>query len=171
MNKKRIVTILTIVILFALVMVGVVYAEDSIMFRRNVSHTPDQETERANLMQMTFYVPAQSSDGTVGIPIEYYDGEGVLVESRDYAKPLIAVYIDGLLEESEEEIVSILSGAGWGAHDAYAALSLDDGATWKRTNLSNSAELSSFVLKDGHQYPGDAHNMTFAIAGDKVLVG
>ncbi|HSJ57549.1 MAG TPA: choice-of-anchor O protein, partial [Anaerolineae bacterium] len=46
-----------------------------------------------------------------------------------------------------------------------------DGTTWKRTNLSLSADLSSFTLADGHPYPGDAHNMTFAIAGDKVLVG
>ena len=63
------------------------------------------------------------------------------------------------------------SGAGFGAHDAYAALSLDDGASWKRTNLSNSADLSSFTWRTGEPYPGDAHNMTFAIAGDKVLVG
>ncbi len=34
-----------------------------------------------------------------------------------------------------------------------------------------SADLSSFVLDDGHVYPGDVHGMTFAIAGDKVLVG
>jgi hypothetical protein len=64
-----------------------------------------------------------------------------------------------------------MSGAGFGAHDAYAAHSLDDGTTWKRTNLSLSADLSSFILANGHEYPGDAHNMTFAIAGDKVLVG
>ena len=63
------------------------------------------------------------------------------------------------------------SGSGLGQHDAYAALSLDDGASWKRTNLSLSADLSSYTLKNGTPYPGDAHNMTFAIAGDKVLVG
>ena len=32
------------------------------MFRRNISKTPDQVTERANLNHMSFYVPAQSSD-------------------------------------------------------------------------------------------------------------
>ncbi len=94
-----------------------------------------------------------------------------MVDTREYAKPLVSVYIDALPEEEEEGLSGILSGAGFGAHDAYAAHSLDDGTTWKRTNLSNSADLSSFVLKDGHEYPGDAHNMTFAIAGDKVLVG
>ena len=169
MKKKRIFTILAIVMLFAIITVGIVSADDGVMFRRNISKTPDQETERANLMGMTFYVPAQSSTGEL-TPVEYYNATGALVETRDYAKPLVAVYIDALLEE-HEELASIMSGAGFGAHDAYAALSLDDGSTWKRTNLSMSADLSSFVLADGHEYPGDAHNMTFAIAGDKVLVG
>jgi hypothetical protein len=144
------------------------FADDGEMFRRNISKTPDQETERANIGHMTFYVPAQSSAGEL-TTIEYYDGAGALVDTREYAKPLVSVYIDSLPEETGE--VSALSGAGWGAHDAHAAVSLDDGATWKRTNLSNSAHLSSFILDDGHPYPGDAHNMTFAIAGDKVLVG
>ncbi|MCB9422607.1 MAG: hypothetical protein H6667_22585 [Ardenticatenaceae bacterium] len=163
-------------ILLIVMLASMAVADDGVMFRRNVSKTPDQETERANLMQMTFYVPAQTSDGTLGIPIEYYDGTEetpVLLETRDYAKPLISIYIDALPEEEEElaGLSSIMSGAGFGAHDAYAAHSLDDGATWKRTNLSNSANLSSFILANGHEYPGDAHNMTFTIAGDKVLVG
>ena len=144
----------------------VVRAEDGAMFRKNVSKTPALETERANLNHMSFYVPVQSSDGTVGVSIEYLDANSVVVETRDYAKPLVSVYIDSL--EHEEELGS---GAGFGAHDAYAALSLDDGATWKRTNMSMSADLSSFTLANGEPYPGDAHNMTFTLAGDKVLVG
>jgi len=166
---------LILTVLLIIVTAGLVLADDGAMFRRNISKTPDQETERGNLMGMTFYVPAQNSLGEL-ITIEYYDGADTpaLVETRDYAKPLVAVYIDALPEEEhedEEGIYGILSGAGFGAHDAHAALSLDDGATWKRTNLSMSADLSSFILADGHSYPGDAHNMTFALAGDKVLVG
>lgn len=174
MNKK----LWTIVILLAIVLIAVsVSADDGQMFRRNISKTPEQVTERANLLQMTFHVPAQSSDGTVLTEgIEYFSAadETTPVETRLYAKPLVSVYIDGLPEENAENVMaplSITSGAGFGAHDAYAALSLDDGATWKRTNLSNSADLSSFNLANGHAYPGDAHNMTFAIAGDRVLVG
>ncbi len=34
-----------------------------------------------------------------------------------------------------------------------------------------SADLSSFTLKDGHPYPGDAHYMTVGVAGDGVLAG
>ncbi|MBN1657392.1 MAG: hypothetical protein JXA93_03270 [Anaerolineae bacterium] len=169
MKRKTVVFTLLIVMLAS----SVTFADDGAMFRRNVSHTPDLETERANINHMAFYVPAQSSNGTLGVPIEYHDAEGNLVDTRDYAKPLVAVYIDAL-PEHEEEIrgaYSIMSGTSFGAHDAYAALSLDDGTSWKRTNLSLSADLSSFTLANGHPYPGDAHNMTFAIAGDKVLAG
>jgi hypothetical protein len=157
-------------ILLIIMLASMAVADDGDMFRRNISKTPDQETERANMIGMTFYVPAQNSTGEL-TPIEYYDAAEILVDTRDYAKPLVSVYIDSLPEEEEEGLSSIMSGAGFGAHDAYAALSLDDGTTWKRTNLSMSADLSSFTLANGHEYPGDAHNMTFAIAGDKVLVG
>ncbi len=182
MKIRRKLWSLVFVLVAAALVVSMAAADDGVMFRRNISKTPEAETERANLNHMAFYVPAQSSDGTVGVPIEYYDAAGALVETRDYAKPLVAVYIDSYHEEEdvlpeEETALSILtpslvdSGSGLGQHDAYAALSLDDGATWKRTNLSLSADLSSYTLKNGTPYPGDAHNMTFAIAGDKVLVG
>jgi hypothetical protein len=161
--------IYTLVVLLALALVtGLALAEIGDrpdMFRRNISKTPDQETERANINHMAFYVPAQTSDGLL-TAVVYTDADGTSVE-RDYTKPLVSVYIDSL---PHEEIV-VASGAGLGDHDAYAALSLDDGASWKRTNLSLSADLSSFTLRNGLSYPGDAHNMTFAIAGDKVLVG
>ncbi|MCB8921565.1 MAG: hypothetical protein H6662_08290 [Ardenticatenaceae bacterium] len=169
MKPKHLIYFLLIVSLI-IITTSVSLADDGEMFRRNISKTPDQETERANLVQMTFYVPAQTSEGEL-TSIEYHDAEGTLVDTRDFAKPLVAVYIDGLPEEEPEDMYTILSGAGWGAHDAYTAVSLDDGATWKRTNLSLSADLSSFILDNGHPYPGDAHNMTFALAGDKVLVG
>jgi len=144
-----------------------VLSEDGMMFRRNVPKTPEQETERANINHMSFYVPAQSSSGELLEGIDYCLTDGTtLADTRAYAKPLVAVYIDSL-----EEVHLGSGGAGMGAHDAHAALSLDDGATWKRTNLSLSSDLSSFTLHDGTPFPGDAHNMTFAIAGDKVLVG
>jgi len=170
-TKFSLLTLILVVLL-----ANLAYADDGAMFRRNVSHTPDLETERANINHMSFYVPAQSSDGTLlgegteGIPY-YLDEDGdnqgdTLWDTRYYAKPLVAVYIDSLPEEEAAR-----SGTSFGAHDAYAAHSLDDGTTWKRTNLSLSAHLSSFNLANGEAYPGDAHNMTFAIAGDKVLVG
>jgi len=168
--RKKFLVLLSVLITFSMIF-GSVLADDGQMHRRNVPKTPEQETERANLNHMSFYVPAQKSDGTVLEGITYYDAAGALIDTRDYAKPMVAVYIDALPEEHEEVITVTSGGAGLGAHDAYAAVSLDDGATWKRTNLSMSADLSSFTLANGTVFPGDAHNMTFAIAGDKVLVG
>jgi hypothetical protein len=52
-------------------------------------------------------------------------------------------------------------------------VSLDDGATWKRTNLSKSADLSSFKIKDGKKwvpYPGDVGRTSAASDGNKVLI-
>lgn len=166
--------ILLLITITAVITSSILFADDGAMFRRNISKTPDQETERANINHMTFYVPAQSSSGEL-VTLEYFYVDNETDEpdfTREYAKPLVVVYVDGLPEEHQEEgFSSIMSGAGWGQHDAYAAVSLDDGASWKRTNLSNSAHLSSFTLANGYPYPGDAFNMTFAIAGDKVLVG
>ena len=58
-------------------------------------------------------------------------------------------------------------------------MSLDDGITWKKTNLSESAEETSsdvirtdillFADTDG-AYPGDVVNIFHAVAGNNVLV-
>jgi len=170
MKVKRVLIALVFVALAA----SLVAADDGAMFRRNISKTPDGETEKAAIAMMGFYVPAQDSAGVL-TDIEYYDAEGGLVETRDMAKPLVAVYIDGIEEEvvasGDVSIMSIMGGVSFGQHDAFSALSLDDGATWKRSNLSDSADLSSFILRNGREYPGDVHNMTFAVAGDRVLAG
>ncbi len=169
--------ILAILIVLSMLITSVGFADDGALFVKNVSGTPDLETERANINHMAFYVPMQNANGRVlteeDMATQYYvDYAGdltakELVETRMYARPLVSVFIDS--QQEEEHLGS--GGAGVGHFDAFGAVSLDDGATWKRTNLSNSAHLSSFTLKDGDAFPGNAHNMTFAIAGDKVLVG
>jgi len=63
MKKKRILTILAIVVLFAIIAVGAVSADDGEMLIRNVSKSPNTETVDAAFDMMDFYVPAQSSGG------------------------------------------------------------------------------------------------------------
>ena len=148
--KARI--ILAILIVLSMLITSVGFADDGAMFVKNVSGTPDQETERANINHMAFYVPMQNANGRVlteeDMATQYFvdyvgdDTAKSLVGTRLYAKPLVSVYIDDL----EEEVHLGSGGAGMAAHDAYAAVSLDDGASWKRTNLSHSAHLSSFTL-------------------------
>ena len=155
------------------------FADDGAMTNKSMSRTiklPDYgqeivnnkvpEAEHAFTDMMGFYVPAQQASGLID-PVEYCDidnqpapGEDCLnpVETLEVAKPLVNVFLYGPQFE--------VPNAAF-AHrffDTFAAVSLDDGETWKQTNLSNSADLSSFNIetdhidKGGDPLPGD-HNI------------
>lgn len=168
--KKRIrYIIFALVVITSLIAGGLALAEDGDLFRRNISKTPELETEKAAVYMMDFYVPAQSSDGIVG-PVDNYllaDETTVGYEPRDYAKPLVSVYIDG--EEGipgEDE----KGGIVFGAFDAYVGYSLDDGTSWRTENASRSADLSSFTLANGLDFPGGVHSVVHQVAEDKILL-
>lgn len=121
-------------------------ADDGELLRKSMSSAPGQvtspipEAEHAFIDYMKFYVPAQTSDGTL-TEIVYNNVDGAEVKASTVAKPLVGVYIYGP--------VSGVEGTGFVGHgrrEAYAAISLDDGNTWKRTNLSESADQSSFTV-------------------------
>ncbi|MCU7830607.1 MAG: hypothetical protein KZQ85_16230 [Candidatus Thiodiazotropha sp. (ex Myrtea sp. 'scaly one' KF741663)] len=131
-----------------------VFADDGVItsksMSRNAKLTVDpediglhvSEAEHAFIDMMKFYVPAQSASGEV-LAVEYLDREEALVESLDVAKPLVGVFIYGPAVGVE--------GTPF-AHsfmDTFGAISLDDGETWKATNLSESADLSSFTIDEG----------------------
>ena len=100
------------------------------------------EAEHAFTDMMKFYVPAQKADGSL-VPTDYNDIDGNLVETLEVARPLVNVFIYGPAIGVPDTPF---------AHsfmDAFAAVSLDDGLTWKSTNLSQSADLSSFILGEG----------------------
>lgn len=145
--------------------------DDGPMFRKNVSSTPALETEFASIRMLPLYVPAQASDGTLLPGIEYPNAEGSVAETREYARPLMVHYTDGQVNFIEEDGYGGFPGHG--KRDAYGAVSLDDGATWKRTNLSQSGDLSSIRLKVGKKwtaYPGDVLRTFAASDGNKVLI-
>ena len=137
-------------------------ADDGAITNKNMSRTINDlvedvpgapEAEHAFADYMKFYVPAQmasglpAGDGT-GL-ITYNDIDGNLVEELEVAKPLINVFIYGPVVDM---------GYGIKNHsfmDTYAAVSLDDGVTWKQTNLSESADLSSFNLDIDHESGGN----------------
>lgn len=183
--KKKLLPVLTLLLVFVIVTVAT--AEDGDLFRRNVSKTPAAETLKAAIFMMDFYVPAQAADGTVG-PVDNYvvdDGlpgfnaEGErLYDPRNYAKPLISVYVDAIDHEEEvtrsimsaESIEATATGVVFGAFDAFVGYSLDDGTTWRTENLSRHADLSSFTLGTGQPFPGMAHSLVHQVAEDKILV-
>ena len=86
--------------------------------------------------------------------IEYFNIDDVLVKTEVKAKPLINVYVYGPVIGFEEPEAS--GFAGHGRRDAFGAVSLDDGETWKVTNLSNSADDSSFIVSTPLVDPGAA---------------
>ncbi len=126
--------------------------------------TPEAEHAFADFMK--FYVPAQAASGEVltetdagGIEYCNIDGQAVqdnlpndgektecpledLVETLAVAKPLVNVFIYG----PQFDVHNTAFAHRW--FDTYAAVSLDDGETFKKTNLSQTADLSSFNLAD-----------------------
>ncbi len=177
---KRKVFLLFVVVIVTLITITAVLADDGYLVRKSMSHGGQQttdyppEAEHAFIGMMKFYVPTQAANGTVG-PIEYKNVDDVVVEERDHAKPLIGVYIYGPYVEVEGT-----GFVGHGRRDAWGAVSLDDGETWKKTNLSQSADKASSSVKrpdielfsdiKQEKYPGDVVNIFHAIAGNKVLV-
>jgi hypothetical protein len=189
MNRKFISMSLAIIMAYASITPAM--ADDGELVRKSMLPSPGTtpgypagaipEAEHAFIDTMKFYVPSQSANGTV-VPVEYNNIDGDLVETRVTAKPLIGVYIYGPAEEVEG-----VGFVGHGLRDAYAAVSLDDGVTYKVTNLSESAALTScdgssggggctvnradvslFAATDG-AYPGDVVNVFQSTAGNNTL--
>lgn len=122
------------------------------MFRKNISKTPELDTTKAKLEIMPIYVPSQKANGDF-VDLHYTDED----EPRSVAKPLIVVYTDQV------------EGTG-GASDIFAAVSRDEGNTWKRTNISRSADKSSFTLDNGIEYPGDVKKPQVRVKDNKILI-
>ncbi len=178
MNTRRtILTILSVLIVFSMIF-GSAAAEDGQLFRRNVSKTPEFQTDQAAIYMMDFYVPAQKSTGEVYTEaLEYTLADTTVAadyEGRLFAKPLVTTYDDGISEHQfiseEASPIAIDGGVIFGSFDGYIGVSLDDGTSWKTTNVSRSADLSSFTLQDGTEYPGHVHKIVHQVAGDQIFV-
>ncbi|MFZ5883073.1 MAG: choice-of-anchor O protein [Chloroflexota bacterium] len=164
--KQKIFKIFCVMILIGIT-ATTAFADDGPIVRKNISSTPDYDTEYVSTRMLPLYVPAQTSAGvldTDGIP--YYNADGVLVKTLYYAQPLIESYQDGPVTFIDDPAYEAFPGHG--ARDAYVAVSLDDGLTWKRTNISNSAKRSSIRI-NGKPYPGDTLRNFLASDGNKVL--
>lgn len=149
------ITVLTSSILLSGFTGGAVFADDGELVRKSMSKESGNpalavvpEAEHAFIDMMKFYVPSQASSGDL-LPVDYVNVDGALLETRLHAKPLIGVYINGPVVGVEG-----VGFTGHGKRDAFAAVSLDDGVTWKSTNLSESADSSSFEVSIPFPDPG-----------------
>jgi hypothetical protein len=116
-------------------------------FYRNISGTPEATSTKSKLEALTIYVPAMKADGT-------------LIEGAAKVHPMISTYTDTSYTDTL---------TGQKADDVFAAVSRDDGATWKHMNLSRSAEKSSIDVL-GAPYYGDARKPSIKTDGNLILV-
>ncbi|RBP32308.1 hypothetical protein DET50_10477 [Marinobacter pelagius] len=125
------------------------------------------EAEHAFIKYLRTYVPAQTSSGEA-TTVSYNAIDGTTLKTRDVAKPLVGVFLYGPVEGAEPVGDENAGGfTGKGKRDAYAAVSFDDGNTWKTTNLSESADK---IVDLAGGYPGDVTNIVHAVAGNKIAV-
>jgi hypothetical protein len=128
---------------------------NNVMFRKNISKTPEQGSTKAKMNMSTVWFPAMRANDEATV-IEYFDEEGNLIRTAEKAKPIIITYTDA------DPVTH--------AMDTWAAISRDDGETWKRKNLSRSADLSSFTLANGEPYYGYVKKPVFQVKGNKIVV-
>ena len=127
----------------------------SLMFRKNVSKTPEMGTTKSKLDLMPVLVPATLANGTP-TTVEYFAEDGITpLYTRDKVRPLVSVYADEVPET--------------GGSDTFGAISRDDGKTWKRMNLSRGAKRSSFTLATGYEFPGQVKKPNLKVKGNYVL--
>ena len=120
------------------------------LMRRNISKTPGMKSDKAKIEIMPVYVPAQRPDGT-RTDVLYHDADGNVIEIRDEAKPIVVTYLDAVEET--------------GALDVFVAISRDDGDSWKRRNVSRTADKSSLI-----SYPGESWKPMLKVKGNKIFV-
>lgn len=152
---------------------------DSGVDRANVSKTPEFASNKAKIAQLTQYTQARTSDGSAINP-DPVDGKctvttesgtvipiGVVRSGKCQVQPQVVTYVD------EVDLDTVL---GNGPQDTFGAVSLDDGQTWRRTNLSHSADKSSIKIDtngDGSEdleFFGDTAKPALSVAGKNMFV-
>ena len=120
------------------------------LMKRNVSKTPEGKSDKGKIEIMPVYVPATRADGTA-TSVVYYDEHGEFMEERGVTNPIVVSYLDEV--------------EGTGAFDAFVSISRDDGDTWKRRNLSKTADKSSLL-----GYPGASQKPMLKVKDNMIFV-
>ena len=110
------------------------------------------------------------SNGEECDPRNYDDEETcriTLIECRDVAKPLAVSYL-GEIDIFDDDVTTEFWDNRF-AHDLHVAVSRDDGATWKRMNVSRMADLSSFDLETGEPFPGTVRSPQMKVNDNHIL--
>ena len=136
--------------------------EDKVIFRKNISKTPDAPSAKSKFNIMGVYVPATKANGDA-IPA---DAEGNCLAGQKlegkgdtcWTHPLVDAYTD----------VDFRRPAG--APDAFMAISRDDGLSWKRFNLARTGDKEVDVTGLDAGALGESRKPIVQVKGNKVLV-
>lgn len=90
------------------------------------------------------------------------------IDCRDLVKPLVVTYSQSI--DLFAENVTTAFHEDRFSDDIFTAVSRDDGATWKRMNVSRMADLSSFNLETGEPFPGTSRKPVLKVIDNKMLV-
>ncbi|ETA79913.1 choice-of-anchor O protein [Youngiibacter fragilis] len=145
------------------------YQIKELVYSKNVSKEEELGTDKAKIEVMPVYAPAHRADGEL-VELTYRDAAGNVESVRKIAKPLVAVYAEEVAGTSVKVHDVDGTTATVRSRDVFAAVSMDDGGTWKKVNLSRSADLSSFMLENGIEYLGDTFKPNIKVQGNKIVV-
>jgi len=150
--------------------VPVTYADAPIK-RMNISKDAENHQENPNakniLKRLPMAVTSTSADGNL------------TGEETDLVHPIAVAYAEQVIGDYELGDGSADIGDPTHADDIFVSLSLDDGKTWKKVNVSNTALVGDTVRSsidvtwDGATvaYPGHSHKPTMSVNGNQILVG
>jgi len=136
------------------------YGDANKTIKQNISKDPLNPNAQNRLRSITAEaIPSTSSDGTL-------TGEGDVY-------PILVSYAEQV--EGDYELGDGSADVGDPAHvdDIFVSLSRDNGQTWKKYQISDSAKKSSIQVKwDGQtiDYPGHSVKADMAVSGNNILV-
>jgi len=142
------------------------YAEGSVTGLENLATDEEKAIATAfarNIAPEKTVFTATSTGEVIGSIAGKLDENGNVTETRDKAKPLFITYTE---EQQPNPSAGIMSRGA----DIITAVSMDDGATWKRFNVSHMARRSSFKLGNGNKYPGNCRGPRQKIVDDMIMV-
>ncbi len=151
------------------------------IFRKKISKTPEFYSGEAKMSVLPIYVPMKNTKGF------YYTvndlGEAELTDSLEpladtpEVKPIVVTYVQeeerapfNSVPEYDPNGDAVADEGDRYAHDIYAAVSFDEGLTWKRRNVSRTSRKSSIILPNGVEYPGDSETQDLKVVGPYLLV-
>jgi hypothetical protein len=137
----------------------------------NISKDPLNHNSGNNLKRLTTVVIAETPDG-----VEAVDDQGVAIGE---VRPLIVSFGEQVIGVYEGGDGSADIGDPDNVDDIFTSLSLDNGKTWKKMQVGDTAKdsggnvkSSSIVTWNGERipYPGHSHKPTMAVWGNNILV-